>query len=339
MELGATWGVLDPGDRGWVAALYRQMTELNVRQEVIARLPEEVRLVFRRLAQAGRPIARSELLRALPFSEERIEESLRTLETQGLAWRLHPGARDRQPDDRRWLVPVELGDGPRARRQPVGPGGPPAPADLLPRAPELRVVDRPPRFIRPTAGLSRLIDDLDRAGNRQSSVKRLPGADLLRFARHCGEALGVWLVQGQALRAGPRLAAWRGLSSTQRVRALARLWLVDDRSPRRVPAHVRQALWQVLMRAEVGTWYDVSSLARRVAWQVAFSGSEHTEGGPPIHSSDRRVTTRRDLEAAVEVLGWIGVLLVGDASPGHPVAIQITGDGRQALEDGLGEDA
>lgn len=339
-ELGAAWGVQDPGDRGWIAALYRQMTDVSVGQEVIARLGDDVRLVFRQLARAGRPIAQSELLRALPFSEERIEESLRILETEGLAWKLHSGARDRQPSDREWLVPVELRDAPRPRRPATRRGVLSGASNALPGAPELRVVDKPPPIIRPVARLPALVTNLDRIGEGGSGETGLPGADLLQFARHCGEALGVWITNGPSIRAGPRLAAWRQLTSAQRVRALARLWLVDDRSPRHVPVLLRQALWQVLMLADVGTWYDVSSLARRVAWQMTFVGSGRADSAGQGHAPDRRaVMTRRDLDAAVEVLGWVGVILVGDVSPRRPVAIQITGDGRRALEDRVGEGA
>lgn len=332
IELDQVWGVTDPGERGLVATLYRRMTDADVRHALIARLPDDVRLVFQRLARSGQPLSRADLLRALPFSEERIEHSLAGLEAVGLVWSGAPDARGRVAADREWFVPVELRDVPRSALPMPSPRTlrKPEPG-ALPTAPELRTIDTLPGVIRPRAHLSRIVSDLDRIGKDGSEVAR-SRADLLGFAEHCGLALGVWIRDGRQLRAGPRAASWQQLTSVERARALARLWLVDDRSPRHVPAHVRRAFWQVLTLAEENTWYDVNSVARRVAWQLAFAGTGRGDDVERMRGLNRRGSiARRDLETAIDILGWIGVVLVADAARARPVAIQLTGDGRRAL--------
>src|SRR5581483_8502783 len=225
-------------------------------------------------------------------------------EAEGLAWRCVPDARGRARADREWLVPVELRDAPRSNQPSSSvrslpksvPGAPPA-------APELRVIDRLPGAIRPGPSLPRIVRDLDQFRKDRSDEARPPRADLLGFAEHCGVALGVWIQEKRVLRPGPRATAWQQLTTAERVRALARLWLVDDRSPRHVPTHLRRALWQVLRVFDENTWYDVNSLARRVAWQVAFAGTRRSDGPQPIRDFRRRGSmTRRDLETAIEVL-------------------------------------
>ncbi len=332
MDLDQAWGVTDPAERGQVAALYRRMTDADVRRGLVARLPDDVRLVFQRLAQSGKPLSRADLLRVLPFSEDRIEASLAALEEVGLAWRYAPNARSRVEAEREWLVPVELRDAPRAVRPMPPPTEPPesVPADR-PAAPALRTLDRISGAIRSGGSLPRIVGDLDRIEKGRAGAVQ-PGAGLLGFAEHCGLALGVWIRDGDGLRAGPRFAVWQQLTSAERVRALARLWLVDDRSPCRVSAQLRRALWQVLTLVDENTWYDVDSLARRVAWQIAYTGTEQDDGAPLHRGHGRRGSmTRRELEVAIDVLGWIGVVLVADAERAHRVAIQLTAEGRRAL--------
>src|SRR6185437_3499684 len=103
-----------------------------------------------------------------------------------------------------------------------------------------------------------------------SEPSTTPASALRGYARHCGVALGVWSETGEP---GPRSAAWRDLDDAGRVRALARLWLVDDAAPATLPEPVRQAIWNTLGALEREKWYNLGEVARRIAWEAGRTGA------------------------------------------------------------------
>lgn len=327
--LAESWKVADPGG-GWIAAIYRQMTDPRMRREVVARLPDAVQLVFTTLAAARRPLTRDEILRSLPFSEEDVERSLATLDGCGLVWRDTPAGRESTYANRRWFVPLELCEKDPPKRSAARPS---RLADGVRSAapPELEAAAAIPATIRPFGIVPRAISVLDDLVTHRAPLPPGLTADALAYARHCGTALGVWTRTSRGLEAGLRAEDWRRLGLAEQIRAVARLWLVDERAPRRSPEQVRRALWEALRLSDPAVWYDLNSLARRVAWLASVAGGRTSEDRPVPPREPGTGISRRDLESAVEVLGWIGLAAVGDDGTGRPVAICLGKHGPSAL--------
>lgn len=326
--LAHAWGIADFGAQSTTAAVYREMVNPESRERVVRGLPEAARLVFSELAAARRALAAAELLRFLPFSEEGIGESLAALERWGLVWRqLHPGREHAASP--RWFVPFDIAAlPPRARHATKAAAvseNPPRPG-----APSLRESPPDPSSIRPSGAASRAISAL--VDGRRESLPPHPdvGPDVLAFAAHCATALGIAKRDGSRWTPGPRAAAWHDLDSVGRIRALARLWLIDERAPDRVPGRVRRALWQTLRGVEANRWYDLDTLARRVAW-LAAAARPTSEDQPAELAAPRHSVARRDLDRAISTLAWIGVIAVAARARGRPAALRLTDTGQAAL--------
>jgi hypothetical protein len=331
--LGQLWGLKEPDERGWVAALYRQMTDVGIRQDVVARLSDAERLVFEKFVLARKPLSRAALLRALPFSEESIESSLSTLQTYGLVWKHRLPGREQLLDGQYWFVPLEMCDHSPPRQPPTDVRRSADPkSESLPSAPGLRVLDQAPTVVLSAGAALQAITVLDSADERSEIATDEREFDLWTYAEHCGVALGVWTRDKRGLKVGPRIEAWRRLSIAERTRAVARLWLVDEKSPFRVPGNVRRAFWATLRSVDANTWYDLNSLARYVAWRASSRSGRAREARATESQVDAgHAISRRDLETAVRLLRWIGVLAVADDARGRPLAIQLTKDGQGAL--------
>src|SRR5579884_49818 len=164
--LGNVWAVADPECKGQVAALYRRMTDADARRSILESVSDDARLVFRRLDRAGKPLARAELLRLLPFSDDGLEVCLAALEAVGLAWSRVTAGRAQISADRLWFVPHELSEAAswgltRRWRSVAGASHRIEPSSDPPRP---RVLDRIPGPIRQSWSLADTISSLaDRA--------------------------------------------------------------------------------------------------------------------------------------------------------------------------------
>ncbi|HVC33642.1 MAG TPA: hypothetical protein VNL16_09045 [Chloroflexota bacterium] len=333
VALGAVWGLADPGDRGWVATLYHRMMDAATRDDVVRRLPEAVQLVFATLAAGRTALSASALSRSLPFSDDDLEQAVAALEASGLAWLVHRVDRGDTGSARHWFVPPELGGSPSPKR-PAPRLSPPAGVgrDARPTAPTLQSTEVTLERVRRPGAVARTIGDSEPPRRQRATDAVGFDVGVPAYAEHCGTALGVWTRAGRGLEAGPRAAAWQRLDLAGRVRALARLWLVDEQSPRPVSGRVRRALWDALRNAAVDTWYDLDSLARRAAWFAAPAGSQAAEAGQSAGPTGlERSIARRDVELGVEVLAWIGVIAIADDARGRPVAVRLTAEGLGAL--------
>jgi hypothetical protein len=325
-RLAVAWGLPDTAG---IAAIYRQMTDGARLLGRIEQLGERERLVFERLLAAPTPLGADALLRQLPFSEEGLERALGGLAAIGLAWRYVAPGEGRVAEGQRWLTPRDLATAVTAERrrmagklaaiQPAEPGSPP---ELTPTA--------APPIVRPAGEVPRLIDRLRTPSDHLAAVAPA-AAEVLRYARRAGLALGVHQVTGRRLAEGPRAAAWAALDSAGRVRALARWWLVDE-SLGTVRSAIRHALWSTLRTAKPDTWYDFNWLARRIAWEAATVVPEQVGGTGRGGTGAGAGVTRRDLERGLAALSSLGVVLRGTDPRGRLVAVEVTPEGQRALE-------
>lgn len=324
IALETVWGLDHSSVGAGIAALYRRMTDARLRDEAIARLPDATRLVFPILAKARKPLTLSQIGRAVPFSEDDIERSLTALEATGLVWRSLTTGRDRSPGERRWFVPLEMCDRPSAARPRATHDRTSDGDQEATHSPEPRPLATPPKFVGASDFVAPVISALlGSIGGRPTLRPSIPVA-VLSYAEHCGIALGVLKRWHEDIVAGPRADAWRQAGPADQRRALARLWLVDERSHRDVPAWVRRRLWDVLKTVDRSAWYDLSSVARRMAWRAAATGASTGEATiDQTRPSSKGLITRRDVDQAVEVLGWIGVLTIGTDGQGRPIAIRV----------------
>ncbi|MGH2460853.1 MAG: hypothetical protein ACRDIY_18510, partial [Chloroflexota bacterium] len=322
-----------PGATGRIAALYRRMTDPGERASVVSRFPDATRLVFTTLAQARRPLTAPEIGRALPFAEEAIDRSLATIEATGLAWRVVASGRERATGERRWFVPRELCDRPaKAQGRAAGRGTSGVSAATL-QPPEPGVFAGPPPVARSPGVVATAISALlvSLGSGRAAAGPALPGG-ALAYAEHCGGSLGVLTRRRAGLVEGPRADAWRQSAPAEQVRALARLWLVDEQADRDVPEWIRRRLWDIVKRLDQAVWYDLSSVAAAMAWRATINDRPHDASADQAGADSRRWLARRQVDRAIEVLGWIGVITLGDDGRGRPVAIQIAEPGKFAVE-------
>ena len=325
-KLAAAWGLADTAG---IAAIYRQMTDGAALLDRIGQLGERERLVFERLLAAPTPLGDDALLRQLPFSEEGLERALGGLAALGLAWRYVTPGEGRVAEGQRWLMPRDLASAVNAERRraagklaaarPAEPGSPP----------ELTPVAAPP-IVRPSGEVPGLIDQLRTPSDRLAAAAP-SAAEVLRYARQAGLALGVYQMTGRRLVEGPRAAAWTALDRSGRVRALARWWLVDE-SLGTVRSAIRHAIWATLRMAEPDTWYDFNQLARRIAWEAAAVSPERVGGAGGGGTGAGAGVTRRDLERGFAALASLGVVRRGTDPRGRLVAVQVTPEGQRALE-------
>jgi|GEM_PF-6530427 len=293
------WG----GDEsGGSAALYRRMTTSEVARVVRDGLCAEDRLLFDTLL-ASRSADRQELGRRLPFGDDELLDRLARLEGQGLIWRLSSA---RESGERTgWFVATDLANA-LARRPSSGQFGmtPPTPPAPVPLASEPA----------PAARFGQVLAIIGSAAGSEGPAPY--PAVVQNYARHSAVSLGVWT---EDARPGHRYEAWRRLADGLRVRALARLWFVDDEGPVSIPETIRHALWDTAATLIDQRWYSLDEVARVVAWEIGRTGSS------------TRVVAREQLEAAVWTLVWLGVLQVALDHRERPQAVRVTSWGADAL--------
>ncbi|HLG51088.1 MAG TPA: hypothetical protein VKY56_05560 [Chloroflexota bacterium] len=317
------WGLTESETAAPIASLYRRMTDADAWSAAIAGLPGEARAVFERLAAARHPVTVRWLARSVSLPPENVECALTALAALGLAWTV-PRARDASTaEGTMWFVPIDFHVSRRPRRS--GSGAVPPPADRRHDVPLLLTSQRPPESIVPGGMVAGLIEQIGSAD--AGSLAPVPPA-VQTYAVHCGLRLGIWEQKKGHLVPGPRLLSWRRLDHLSRIRALGRLWLVDESAPGAAPAWLRHGLCEALRRCSPAAWYDLNTLARYIVRATASAGpaSEHDHG-----RASRRALARRDLESAIQTLGWIGILQVGVDHRGRLLAVQLTAAGREAL--------
>ncbi|MBX6771164.1 MAG: hypothetical protein IRY83_05520 [Chloroflexi bacterium] len=320
--LCARWGLTESETAAPIASLYRRMTDADARSAAIAGLPDEARAVFERLAAVRHPVTVRWLARSVSLPPENVEQALAALAALGLAW-IVPRARDASAAaGTMWFVPIEFHISRRRGRRSAAA---PPPADARHEAPLLLTSQRPPESIVPGGMVAGLIEQIGSAD--AESLAPVPPA-VQAYAVHCGLRLGIWEQKKGHLVPGPRLLSWHRLDHLSRIRALGRLWLVDESAPGAVPAWLRHGLREALRRCSPAAWYDLNALARYIVRVTASAGpaSEHDH-----RRASRRALARRDLESAIQTLGWIGILQVGVDHRGRLLAVQLTAAGRAAL--------
>jgi hypothetical protein len=318
--LAAAWAV--PPEGGSLAArLYHQMTDPDRLRAALDALEDNARLAFRFLAGAPRPRTVRELARVLPFDESALEALLVGMAGRGLAWRRESTGTEREAAEPQWLVPRDLAQASRTRQTRISVSRPPRPSgDALALAP----LARAPATVQPGGTAATLVGEW-------LPIAEGPKA-LASYVKHAEAALGVWEERDGARTPGPRYAAWVALPEVERVRALARLWLVDDAGTAPLAPEVRQAVRSALLTLEPGSWYDFDQVARLVARRAAeLVPDGATRIGSSPAGAGRATFGRRDLERAIEVLSWIGVVALGGDQAGRPVAVSLTPRGLTAL--------
>lgn len=298
--LARVWGAEEAGGS---AAVYRRMTLSEAARAARDALDAREQLVFDTV-RIARTIDRADLRRKLPFADDELDQLLANLEELGFIWPRM--VRDADRSARRvWIVPSDLVS---ALARPA-----PRPADrpTVAAPPSPNPLEQEPTPVRGFGQVPRLVAS-PRAEAPAGTTAASAPAD---YARHTGVALGVWSETGQP---GPRYAAWRDLDEAGRVRALARLWLVDDAAPAALPEAVRQAFWETMRALDSEKWYNLGEVARRIAWEAGRTGAGRGFG-------------RDQLQSAVVTLAWLGVVRFAVDDRGRPIALSITAWGAEAL--------
>lgn len=316
------------GDSGLAVALYRRMLTEGALAAMLDGLAEADRMVFRRLASASRFASQNNLLRSLPFTEERIAASLGTLEGLGLVW---PAlASGREGGGRAWFVPSDLVRTLNSTRRPTSPA--PDTAQAQRSQPMLRLLDGP---IIANVRSDEVVDLIDSMGDPAAGRKQtgLDADSAIRdFARGLGVGLGVWEETTRGVRPGTRYSRWQEANGWERRRAVARLWLVE-RGARRVDGPVRRAAWDAMRDAEPERWYDFNSVARVLASKLGSLEAGRNESGVASQLDSNRTLTRSGLERVLLDLTWLGVLEAGTNPVGRLVAIRVTSVGKRVIEE------
>jgi len=326
--LARAWKVTVAGDTGLAVALYRRMLTEGVLAEMLDGLVEADRMIFRRLAASSRITSQNDLLRSLPFAEERLAASLAILQDLGLAWL--GLASGREGGGRAWFVPNDLVRALNFVRRPNSPAS--GRVEVPQTQPALHILDRPIIANVPSDVVVDLIDALSAPiGGRRQTV---PDAHLAirDFARRLGVGLGVWEKATRGVRPGPRYSRWQEASDWERRRAVARLWLVEP-GARQTDGPLRRAAWDAMRDAETERWYDFNSVARVLASKL---GSLAAGGNGPTSASQadpNRALTRSKVEQVLLELTWLSVLEAGINPVGRVVAIRITPVGKRVTEE------
>lgn len=332
-DLADHWQATPGPDQSLAAALYRRMIDETARQASLASLPDSARLVFATLAARG-SVSTTDLLQLLPFTEDDLGRALEALGDLGLAWSPGGTGRSWYPLGRRWVVPEELaGSRRRVPSRPPGPSRPRWPPSAPSASPPVaRPLDHPPDSVLPVGLVPRLISQGVQAGQGNQALPSTRATAAWQYAEHAGVTLGIWERRRGRLVPGRRAAAWRELAWNQQVRALARLWLIDERSPRVIPSRVRQGIWRMLWHLETDVWYDLRSIGPIVAWCARAPNvgrSDRTE--PASQSPPGRSIAWHDVEIGLQTLAWIGIVALGSSRTRRLAALQRTPAGQQAL--------
>jgi hypothetical protein len=335
IALATRWGVDRPDQPGVVAALYHRMTESGVVFRVLAELAESERLAFERLRSKPRGASQADLLRALPFSEGGLATLLRALEARGLVWKLAPGGRDEAAVGVRWLVARDLAavaePRPWVQRGRSAPAVARASSPLSP-LPTMAPLPKAPGNPIESDRVVRVVDKLAEVASGPLTPTGRRGDPVVEdYATHCATALGVISANGHRFEGGPRRDAWIRLAHVDKVRALARLWRVDEGAPIPVREAVRQCLVETLAAAACNAWYDVDDVARAVAAARGGQTASPTFAEPEQLTGPSPTVSRRDVERGLIALAWLGVVDLAVDARERPVAVRVGEAGRHAL--------
>ncbi|HLH72844.1 MAG TPA: hypothetical protein VKX96_06145, partial [Chloroflexota bacterium] len=253
-ELAQNWQIDGAGETVLAVALYRCMTDGAALALVIARLGDAERLIFQHLMRLRRFVSEGELLQALPFSEEQLTDALAALERLGLVWLGPPNPR--ADGERTWIVPNDLARALSVARHP------PAAGRVLAQPSATRPsLMRFPLPVRPNVASDVVVDLIGSLGSSAVQCRDVrPETPVpaeraaLDLAKRLGIGLGVWEKVSRGFRPAARYLHWQEATRLERRRAVARLWLVEERVPRAERA-LRRALWDALRDAEPEQWY------------------------------------------------------------------------------------
>lgn len=327
-KLAQAWQVSGTGETAPTVAIYRRILAEGVLADTLDRLGEAERLIFRRLASSNRNSSQNDLLRSLPFAEDRIATALTALEGLGLIW---PGpASGRGSGQRVWFVPRDLARTFGRDRRSVVPASKKASAQ--PQGPELRLLRQ---SIVPNVPSDVVAGVIDRLSN-QTGDRDVPAAkgepSIRTIARRLGVGLGVWDEDAPELRPGSRYARWQEATDSERRRAVARLWLVEG-GARQLEGPLRRAAWDTIRDAVPEQWYDFNSVALVLA--AKLGSLEAGEERPPSvkQAESARGLSRSSVERVLVDLTWLGVLEAAMNPVGRLLAVRVTLPGRVAIEE------
>jgi hypothetical protein len=180
----------------------------------------------------------------------------------------------------------------------------------------------------PVISASRILDRI-LAGDSLLTIMSESNAETVREVAHLGIALGVLEAHGRTMTRGPRAAAWSNLDEPGRVRALTRIWSVDDSDAKAVSALVRRGILTALRLAEPERWYDANSVARLAVVQVAATQPRPSPSGSSDQS--RSAIDRAAVDRAILALAVIGTIAIAIDRRKRPTAIQLTEAGNLAI--------
>lgn len=335
VALAASWDAGSPDQPGFIAALYRSMTDRGKVGGALDRCSEIERRLFASLLAVADGRTPVDLASQLPFSDQAILDGLHSLEERGLVWKVAAPGRGQDADGARWAVPRDLATnlGPewrasRGARNAEVVGLAYHATSLAPRVDRLTL----PAEALPTAGSMRrlLMSLVDGDAIREEATSI--GARAESIAWSWGVALGILTQKGRSISPGARAAIWKGLNASDQTRALARLWLVNSSVSTDVPMAARSAMAVVLAALEEDVWYGFDSFARVVASRIA----ERPGLNPPDDSTSPpltpgRLLRRAELERAIETLSAIGVVEFATDERHRPVALRKSPAGKYAL--------
>lgn len=336
--IARVWGVPNSEPRGLAAAVYRQMIDPLVAKQILDQLTPTERAVLQRMMSVGDAVRATDLLRTLPLSDDALMHVLGQLTHLGIVWRI--GVTERRSGRETggewlWAVPSDLARNLRFDRYPISRESKAGVSVSDP--PPLRVLTgivAPPVDVLDVAQAITTLGEAPR--HDTSGPVPSAGTDSWLVAPRTlvewvGMALGVVVRERRQIVPGPRWADWLQIGPRERVRAVTRLWLIEDRMPGTAPSPIRHALRQVLRDVEPRQWYDVNSVARRAAWSI---GQGSSRIAPAVESRDGRPGTlisRRDLDQATQMLSWLSVVRVARAPSGRILGLHVTEAGEVAL--------
>lgn len=274
VQLAGIWALASSVGPGLAAALYHQMTNREAIDVVLRGLGEATRLALTSLVARSGPTRRSTVARLVPFAEGDLDAILARLEETGLTWRLQSLRQTNEFLEVWWIVPRDISRVLRAGSSGTAATRPPSdqPSRELAMVPShghvLTTLVSEPYAIEPIESAAGIIDRV-LAGETLLAIMSEAHPERVRDAAHLGIAMGVLEAQGRVVLPGPRSGAWRILVEPERIRALTRMWAVDDTGSKSVPAPVRRGVISALLTGDAGRWYDANSLARLTAGLVA----------------------------------------------------------------------
>ncbi|HLZ08038.1 MAG TPA: hypothetical protein VKT80_05575, partial [Chloroflexota bacterium] len=317
---------------GTAAALYHRMTDADAIAVVQSSLRDDARLLFRRLATRSGPTRRSTLAEIIPFAEEVVDDILRELRDVGLVWPIQPPGNVEELAEVWWFVPRDVarvmrsvrksnGATSRAMVEPIAGSRPLSSATTGLTPLEGNAFQAAPIAVA-TSILDRVL-----SGEAILAIMSDLDAERVRDVVHLGVALGVLTNRDRSVAPGVRSARWLALGEPERVRALTRIWSVDETDLVAVTAVIRRAILTVLRTGKPGFWYGANELARLAAAQTGIAPAPALSGAGRPHAGINRLLVDR----AIVALGVLGTIAVALDARDRPTALRLTEAGEAAI--------